>query len=389
MQKRSILGLSSVLLGVLWNLREARAAPLPTAASEPVQLGKVRQIHDSLSKVLQHGNLRGEIMIEGQKLDGEMNSVLATHGRNATAMKLAIADFGVWWEDLKARATALSKLEATGAERGEAPTQGAEDHREEQAAELAPQLEAKAKRILSHLLAEHSKMNVEERVHVEDDLKAALGKSDVFERVLGMHQALVHANKYFQAETKLLTQEGAQLAREIEEQHVTVLYGMLKQRQRLPMVSQVALLRRREFANVTYAQQLLKKHGNSTSLFEQLDHLLSRDLVAKLHVTAAHAKDRLAAAGSDGRVHIVSSRMKETVQGMIRIMSQAKAKLSGLVQHPSKTLSAHEVQEAKEIVAGLDKVLHDVTKTHDLKEQLDIMDVMQKRLGQWMATAAR
>merc|ERR1719171_3153262 len=97
------------------------------------------------------------------------------------------------------------------------------------------------------------------------------------------------------------------------------------------------------------------------------------------NVTFGH----LAVAGSEGRVRIVSSDMKHTVQKMVGQLSEARGKLQQMLD--AHALSENEKVQAQKMVTEIDSVNKRATQTHDLKTQLDLMDDMEQKLVSWTA----
>merc|ERR1719235_610330 len=130
-----------------------------------------------------------------------------------------------------------------------------------------------------------------------------------------------------------------------------MLYKMLQQRQKLPMRSQLAILKRHQFAKCSYAKQLLKNHKEKgPPLFKQLEDMLPQNLAQKTAPKAGNATfGHLAVAGSEGRVRIVSSEMKNTVKKMMSQLSEARGKLHHMLS--SSSLSAAESAQARKMVA--------------------------------------
>jgi len=176
---------------------------------------------------------------------------------------------------------------------------------------------------------------------------------------------------------------------EITAQRADELFRLLKQRRNLPMATQVAVLRRKEFANDANAQALLRAGRTDKPLYEQLQAMLPTVAAHPASAdTSAARKDHLAAAGSEGRVHIVSSRMKNAVQTMAANLRRARQELAAIAAEGSAGgRAAAEVAQARDIVAGLDHVLSEVGGTSDLQRQLDAMDEMERKLKTWMAAA--
>uniref|UniRef100_A0A7S1MIV9 Uncharacterized protein n=1 Tax=Alexandrium catenella TaxID=2925 RepID=A0A7S1MIV9_ALECA len=250
-------------------------------------------------------------------------------------------------------------------------------------------LEASARRVLGHLKADHSLAGEEEhqRDHVVGLLDGALaGKGGPFQHAMALHRALWAAQGLLLRRTKELTKEHVRLTDEVEDQQARIIYAMLKQRRRLPMKSQVVLLKRPQFANSTYALQLLKRHTDGVPLYQQLEALLPQELARELAGPRPKLQEHLAAAGSEGRVHVVSSRLKNDVKKMAGELRQGRDKISELLAGGS--VAKEERKQAERVLAELDGVLHKAGATNDLKVQLDAMYEAQEGLGKWMKGSA-
>lgn len=347
------------------------------AAAGTARFAEVRAVREKLSQVLQHGGLRGSLAEEAKHVEAEAAAALNNSATNATVMHMVVSDFQKFLADLQDRATVLHG--------------SSQDQIDSEAKKLLPMMEEKVKRVLSHLIAEKAPAHAEEQAVVIRTLKEAVAfnSEHAAQQVMQLHAAMQKAHEFFGAESATLAKEENQLANEIQDQQATVLYKMLKQRGRLPMASQFALLRRKQFATDSFAQQLLKEHNSSVPLYMQLENLLSKSLVQKLHSNGGQKpKDHMAAAGSEGRVHIVSSRMKESVQRMVHVMTAARDKLESILRHPSGKESPEEVQRAREMVTSLNRVLKDVESTNDVSKQLSSLDEVEGKLAMWMQNAA-
>uniref|UniRef100_A0A7S4PZR8 Uncharacterized protein n=1 Tax=Alexandrium monilatum TaxID=311494 RepID=A0A7S4PZR8_9DINO len=247
-------------------------------------------------------------------------------------------------------------------------------------------LEANVRRVLGHLRADRSLSGEEarQRDRVAGLLDGALAsQGGVFLHAMALHQALWAAQGFLLRRTKELTQQHTHLSDEVEEQQAHILYAMLKQRRRLPMSSQVALLRREQFANSPYAQQLLKRHLAAKPLYRQLESLLPAPLAHELMGQQPRAAEHLAAGGSEGRVHIVSSRLKNDVKKMEGELRHSRDLISQLLAQGSVQSEA-ERKQAKGALADLDGVLRKVGGTNDLKVQLEAMYEVQGKMAKWM-----
>jgi len=340
---------------------------------------KVRDIHGRVGKLLGLGALSGALLSEAKQV-----GVLADKASDASgdaALHEAIRGYETFRADLSKRESAL---------RGAAPEPQAATL-DERAATLVPRLEASVRRLLAHLEAPAAgASDTAEREKVVAQMRGALevrSGEPPRGRVLRLHAALECAQHFLEQKTKALAAEESRLGAEVEQQRLKILMGMLKQRATLPMSTQTAMLRRQQFANDTYAQQLLKSHREDQPLYEQLRSMLPVATAQAFASSGAAKKDHLAVAGSDGRVHIVSSRLKNTVKGMVTMLRSARGKLLAIVD--SHLVSDAEAAQAREIVAGLDQVLANVGKTNDLQTQLRVMDDMEMKLKKWMTSAMK
>lgn len=210
---------------------------------------------------------------------------------------------------------------------------------------------------------------------------SGVSDSSAAAHALAMHDAMEAAQDFFLRRTEALMNQEEQLKSEINHASTHVLYEMLKQRKKLPMKSQLAILKRKQFKDCPYAAQLLKTHSSSLPLYEQLEKLVPKDMVepAEKKVDAGH----LAAAGSDGRVLVVSSALKSRVKGMVAFLKNSRDKLAKVA---AGSVGA-ERKQAREIVASMDQVLSKANSTTDLKSQLEVMDEMQAKIVSWFMSA--
>jgi len=262
-----------------------------------------------------------------------------------------------------------------------------------------PILELKLQKVLSHIKADSHGLNEKEDASrtkvittLEDALATPKQTQPAIERAVELHKAMEAAHDFEAQRTEDLDAEEKQLSVEIDEANVKILFGMLKQRAKLPMKSQLSILKRHQFANCSYAHQLLKEHKNNGGpLFKQLQAMLPATL-AKLGNEDPSAKNgHLAAAGSDGRVSVVSSRLKNSVKMMMQQLTGARDRLAQMAQGSTvegSNMTTAERKQAKEIIAGLDEQLKKASKTNDLKTQLEIMDAVQGKLAGWAQGAA-
>eukprot|EP00971_Amphidinium_carterae_P053116 1046234-Amphidinium_carterae.1 len=164
---------------------------------------------------------------------------------------------------------------------------------------------------------------------------------------------------------------------------------MLKQRRTLPLQSQLAVLRREQFSSDSLAQALLKEHDEKKPLYQQLEGKLPQRTAAHLLSSMNPPKQRghLEAAGSEGRVQIVSSRVKHSVDGMVKELEQARLRLVSLATGAVANATAFDKSQAAHVLAELDPLLTKARQSHDLRFQLEAMDEVQRRMQQWMHNA--
>lgn len=363
------------------------------SAIEPSSTEQVRGLRVKLSKVTQAAGIPQDLMAEAQHVEDDADNALHIaemfHGNGADGIMQPVLDeYKAFGADLS-KFQALSKSNPKAAAAELAPTTTAGPDGDEQAKDLEPELTVKVKTVLAHLKDADGLSPDEEatRAAAVSQLQAALAtnSSDVVIRVMALNDGLMAAHEFQSERTDVLSKQQAELAAEIQEGEAKILYMMLKQRRQLPMKAQVAILKRHQFVNSTFAQQLLKSHAAKTPLYSQLESLLPGGMLEKI-APKAKAAGHLAAAGSDGRVLIVSSRMKNMVHLMISELTGVREKLQGVMT--SSKSSASDQNQAKTIIAGLDAALKNVTKTNDLKTQLDILDDVEKSVGLWSADAA-
>mmetsp|Transcript_22439 Transcript_22439/g.57316 ORF Transcript_22439/g.57316 Transcript_22439/m.57316 type:complete len:386 (-) Transcript_22439:44-1201(-) len=372
---------------VAWALASGRDG-VSAAVLEPIHAPtaarlKVQKLHGNLEKVLNTGALSAALAKEAKHVQEEADKALASQGVNETqALKDTLVDY-------HALLVHLSQREASLRGGGSSASAGA-SAMEARAAKLLPKLQANAEKILRDLSDDHSTTGQEDaaRVAVVKSLQAALATSDkgVTEKVLALHGALVGAQGVLKSRTVRLAGEEAELKQGLEEQQLWLLYKMLLQRKTLPMETQVAMLHRPQFENCSYTKNLLNSHDNTTALVWQLEALLPKSLALKLH-PASHKKDHLAPGGSDGTVHVVSSRMKNAVRDMTMVLKSARDKLEHFEQHPTNGTTPQQLAQGKTILGNLDHILVDLGKTNDLSKQLGTMDEVERQLQGWMTAA--
>jgi len=275
------------------------------------------------------------------------------------------------------------------------------------AAKYVKGLEYKVRRVLRRIKAEKAATEELEakRTHLVQQMDEALsitvattdddasGTNPVMMKFFRLHEALAAAHTYLQEQTAALDEQEGALKEEISNEEVSLLYRMLKQRRTLPLQSQLAVLRRDQFSRNTFAAALLKKHDEKKPLYEQLEAELPKATATHLLSGLETPKQRghLEAAGSEGRVHIVSSRVKHSVDGMVKELEQARLRLVSLANGAIPNATAFDKEQASHVLAELDPLLSKAQQSHDLRFQLEAMDEVQRRMQQWMhnATAAR
>jgi hypothetical protein len=345
---------------------------------------KVEQIRQKLRVVAASKGLSPDLTNEAKHVLDEANQALQQPSAKTAPTFDAVAnDYKTFVSHLLHRSAELTKKdEAVG------PEEMTPAQREAKAAQLVPVLAGKVQKLLLHISQEKglNSTQVAARDVVQKTLRNAVAdvnstSVDAIHQAVELHEAMVDARDYVMQRSKDLDKEEAKLGKEITEGTEKMLLGMLMQRRKLPMKSQLAILKRRQFKNCTVAQQLMKKHDNSP-LFDQVMAMIPENVANDFK--NAHMPQKgghLAAAGSGGHVLVVSSTLKNEVQKMISELKAARAKLV----HMSKTKVGEEAAQAKTIAAGLDEMLTKVESTKDLKSQLEMMDQVEGKLGGWAA----
>jgi len=325
--------------------------------------------------------------------------------RPALRLESCEPDMARFWPQMFIICAAACLQQSSAKLRGTAPVELAPDINVTAAAigaqKLLPSLEASVRRVLAHL-RRHEQGDATDgpskaRQAVEEQLENALktdgaaaevqGKAVVL-RALALHNALGAAQDIVQADVQHIEKEQQTLSSEITLQQVQLLYKQLKQRRMLPMQSQLAVLGRKDFVNCSYAQQLLNRHAEDTPLYAQFQALLPKDMVQQLPRSNAATKkvDHLAAAGSDGTVHIVTSKLKNMVKSMAQQLTTSKEQLEAAANQSGTT--EQEKQLVHHILDELNAALAKVHETNDLKVQLDTMYGVEAKLAQWMSHPA-
>lgn len=309
-------------------------------APPPTQV--VAGISEKLAKVLHAGGLAPELRTEAEHVQGEARAALARASGNSTGL----ADTGLTETvvDFRAFLAHLTRREASLRGAG-----GQAGQVEPKAAQLLPRLRAAAEKLARDIAVATEGETAAERVAIVARLQAALGDQSggALEQVLRLHQSLEAAEDLLRQRTKRLSGQEAVLKKSIEDQQLWLLYKMLRQRKMLPMSTQVAMLRRPSFANISWAVQLLHNHTESEPLVTQLEALLPKATVARMLNPPRHRK-RLAPAGAgDGSMTVVSSRMKNAVKGMAQVLAHARDQLAALEAHPPKGCHPSSLQRAR------------------------------------------
>eukprot|EP00929_Paragymnodinium_shiwhaense_P006588 TRINITY_DN11028_c0_g1_i2.p1 TRINITY_DN11028_c0_g1~~TRINITY_DN11028_c0_g1_i2.p1 ORF type:complete len:207 (-),score=62.36 TRINITY_DN11028_c0_g1_i2:11-631(-) len=204
-----------------------------------------------------------------------------------------------------------------------------------------------------------------------------------------LHNALGAAQDYLTQRSQSIEKTQQRLQLEIEAKEVGILRTMLWQRRHLPLRTQLAVLRRPVFANSTFAKRLLEKHTDGQSLVEQLEALLPDALKASAS-KPAESTDRLAAAGSSGRVHVVSSGLSSMVKSMEKTLETSRDKLRSAMKGSSAAdLSPEAKTELTKLVGAIDGTLQQAHATKDLKTRLDALYAMQEQLQRTLAKVMR
>mmetsp|Transcript_22661 Transcript_22661/g.52895 ORF Transcript_22661/g.52895 Transcript_22661/m.52895 type:complete len:364 (+) Transcript_22661:57-1148(+) len=294
------------------------------------------------------------------------------------------------WEDVEHGA-----VRATTAAAPAAPVH----HDAANVAQYVKGLEGKVQKVLRRLESEKGateelewkRGNLTEQMRESLAMSVTTGNTDVdpvMAKFFRLHEALAAAQSYLKLQTQALDAQQQELEGEVQAEEVSLLHRMLKQRRSLPIKSQLAVLRRGQFSKNRYAEGLAAKHDDATPLYSQLEARLPASLAARLHTvegsTAAQKKGHLEAAGSEGRVHIVSSRIKNSVDGMLSELEKARSRLAALADGKVATATDFDKTQARHVLSELDPLLEKARKSHDLSFQLEAMDEVQRRMQHWM-----
>jgi len=371
------------LLAAFVALASAAKVPAP-AVVEASAAPKVRNLRTRLAKVLEHASaLPAAVAAEARHVDDDAAHALSGKGAaDQLGLEKVLAEFAAFSAHLSGRSDQLKQEAATSHMNLPAGAL-------EKAQKIVPGLEAKIRKVVEHLKADKGPQSAAHGAVIAtmDHALLAVAGQNAFERAVLLHNSLKAAHDFLETRTKDLAADRARLNVEIEEQQAFILFMMLKQRRKLPLKAQMALLKRHQFKDCGYAQRLLKTHTKAP-MADQLLAILPAPLAKKLRAKDTQGPaGQLAAAGSNGRVQVVSSRMKNVVQNMAAGLAKAKVQLATIAD--GKSVSAEEKKQAKDIMTGLDSVLKKVSSTNDLKSQMEAMDDMQNKLKTWMMNAAK
>merc|ERR1719440_913719 len=205
---------------------------------------------------------------------------------------------------------------------------------------------------------------------VDDNATRALLAKAVRDADAGeLRTALRTAVKDLQAKIERLNAEQANLSTEIRQGKEGQLMRLLRERQSLPMATQKAVLRHKEFEDFPVAQKLLNS-TNATSLFSQL-----RWLEPQIEVPEEDVHHDKGVNSGSRRVYVVSSKMKHLVKDMRSKLGSIREQLKDAVA--AKKGDAKAVDEGAKILNGLDEVLNGMNNTHDLQKQLKQLENFQ------------
>jgi hypothetical protein len=380
-----------VVFALLHAIANAALFKAKPTSVEIVDMQKVAQVESKLAKVLQHtSGLPASLVAEARKVDTDAAKALrGSKTVDKASLEKVLSEFTAFTADLARTSDAIKHHDSLPVLNMNPAniTPEAFEHAED----LVVVLEAKLKKVEAHLTADKSVTDFGEATvlaKIEHALAGQDGES-AFDRAVALHKALEAAHDYLAIRAKNLDADRQRLSQEISDQQATVLFMMLRQRRKLPMKAQMALLRRHQFKDCTYAMQLLKKHSDGPlddQLLAMLPAALAQKLAQKEHVANAGHLD---AAGSDGRVQIVSSRMKNAVKNMAAELTKAKKQLEQISQGNSTDISPAEKKQAAGIIRDLEAVLEKEKSSHDLQSQMEAMDEVQTKLKGWMLNAMK
>jgi hypothetical protein len=348
------------------------------SASRTSPTEKVRSLRNALLGVAKTNGLSKELATEAKNVAADATHALDSKADQAALLKV-IDEYKHFMGDLMHRQEALSK---------QSDVQSTDDV-SAHLGRLVPLLEGKVRKLLAHIQKDSSVANQTEatvRASLIKDCESALTKkySSMAEHALTLDKVLKSAHNYMVERVADFGKVQEKLSAEITEGEVKILYEMLKQRHKLPIRSQLAILKRRQFKNCSYAKELLKSHKDKGEpLYQQLKSMLPTALAEKIAPKAAtEAEEHLAAAGSDGKVFVLSSNLKNGVKKTMDHLVGASKQLQLLlsVKDGKNSLDASERAKTQKMVADIDDVVSRVSKTHDLKAQIEMTDDMESKM---------
>lgn len=187
-----------------------------------------------------------------------------------------------------------------------------------------------------------------------------------------LRTALKTAVHSLEEKIQRLNAEQANLSTDIRKSKEAQLMRLLRERQNLPMATQKAVLKRKDFDDFPLAKKLLNS-TNATSLFSQL-----RSLDPEIEVPEEDVHHSKGVDSESRRVYVVSSKMKHLVKDMSGKLGSIREQLKNAVA--DKKGDAKTVEEGSKILDGLDAVLHSINNTHDLQSQLKQLESFQNKV---------
>jgi hypothetical protein len=352
-------------------------AVVPAGGAPTIE--KVRSLRKALLGVAKTKGLSSELATEATHVAADATRVLDGKPDNAALLNV-IDEYKHFMGDLMHRQEALSKRSDDSKE--------SKDDMSAHLAALVPVLEGKVRKLLAHIQADSRVASEKEAAVRESLIKQCEGAltetSSVVEHALALDKALKSAHNYMVDRVADFGKQQEKLSEEITEGEVKILHAMLKQRHKLPIKSQLAILKRRQFSNCSYAKQLLKSHKDKGEpLYQQLEKMLPPALAEKVAPQAASkAEGHLSVAGSDGKIFVYSSNLKNGVKKTMDHLTAARKQLQQLlsVKEGKDSLDASERAKTQKMVADIDDVVAKISKTHDLKAQIEMSDDMESKV---------
>jgi len=351
-------------------------AQIVASASVAPPIEKVRSLRNALLGVTKTAGLSAELTTEATHVAEDATSALNGKADDAQLQKV-LAEYKHFMGDLMRRQEALSKRSDT----------QMKDDEESHLAEMVPALEGKVRKLLAHIKADSKVADQKEAAARQSLIKqctsALATNSTIVEHALALHEALKSAHNYMVRRVAEFSKQQEQLSEEITEGEVKILHAMLKQRHKLPIRSQLAILKRRQFSNCSYAKQLLKSHKDKGEpLYQQLEKMLPPALAKKIAPKDVKEAGHLAVEGSDGKIFVLSSGLKNSVKKTMDHLAGARKQLEELlsVKEGPNSLDAAERKQTQNMVAEIDDVASKVSKTHDLKAQIEMADDMESKM---------